>query len=377
MSEGVVSKDSEGRNALRPRGRRQVSGLTLAWRKFRQGKLPMAGGVVLLAMYIVFLNPTFFAPYLQTKSSMRIFMPPMRVRFFDKDGTFHLRPFVHGIKVKVNLEFETIFEEDRDVMFPIRFFVKRPKGEFGLRAQQFRTVLFGVDEPGYIHLFGTDYRGRDLFSRVLFGGQISLTIGMFSVVLSTVIGTIMGTISGYFGGVVDMVIQRLIEIIASIPTLPLWLSLAAVLPKDWPPTLVYWGMVTILAFIGWTGLARAMRAMVLGVRERDFVLASQAGGGGDGHIMLRHIIPNCLSHLIVVATMSLPGAIMAESALSFLGLGIKPPMASWGLLIRGAQELNAILIAPWIMIPGLFIMITVMAFNFLGDGLRDAADPYS
>jgi len=204
-----------------------------------------------------------------------------------------------------------------------------------------------------------------------------MSIGLIGVTLSTILGTIIGTISGYFGGRTDMLIQRLIEMISSIPTIPLWLALAAILPRDWPSTWVFLGITIVLALIGWTGLARQIRGMVLSVRERDFIRASIAGGGNARFIMGKHIVPNVMSHLIVVSTIALPGMILGESAISFLGLGIKPPMTSWGLLLQDAQNLNAVLLSPWIMLPGLAIILTVAAFNFLGDGLRDAADPYN
>jgi peptide/nickel transport system permease protein len=195
--------------------------------------------------------------------------------------------------------------------------------------------------------------------------------------LSSVLGAVLGTVSGYFGGIADVLIQRVIEILGSIPTLPLWLALAAILPPTWPSTRIYWGIVTILALIGWTDLGRQIRGKALSVRERDFVMAARAGGAGHGHIMFQHVIPSVMSHIIVVVTLALPFMILGESSLSFLGLGIKPPLASWGLLLQDAQSLHVIRLAPWIMLPGVFIVVTVLCFNFFGDGLRDAVDPYS
>ncbi len=376
MTTGLFSRIFRRQPEGAARPRKAVTAWTLAWRKFRQHKLALVALSFLVIMLTILIFAEFFSPYFPAESSSHIFVRPQLIRFVDSEGKFHLRPFVYGLKPVVTAEYETVFAEDTSQIFPIQFLVKRPKGQFGVLAQQTQTVLFGVESPGYIHLLGTDYRGRDLLSRIIHGGRTSLSVGLFGVVLSTVLGTIMGTISGYYGGIVDMVIQRLIEIISSIPTLPLWLALAAILPKDWPSTWTFWGITTVLAFIGWTGLARQVRGMVLSVRERDFVMASIAGGASSRHIMFRHVIPNVLSHLIVVTTMAIPGIIMGESSLSFLGLGIKPPQASWGLLLRDAQDLHAILISPWIMAPGLCIMLTVAAFNFLGDGLRDAADPY-
>ena len=381
MAKGLFSRipfgGRTGRNRnARPEAQHAVTAWTLAWRKFRRHNLALVSLAFLVVWLTILLFAEFTAPYFPAESSSRIFMSPQAIRFVDSTGKFHLRPFVYGMKPAVTADFETVFAPDTSQVFPIQFLVKRPKGQFGPTAQEMQTVLFGVDKPGYIHLLGTYYRGRDLLSRIIHGGRTSLTVGLFGVILSTILGTIIGTISGYYSGIVDMIIQRAIEIISSIPQLPLWLALAAILPKDWPSNWTFWGITTVLAFIGWTGLARAVRGMVLSVRERDFVMASTAGGGNARHIMSQHVVPNVLSHLIVVTTMAIPGIIMAESGLSFLGFGIKPPQASWGLLLKDAQDLHAILISPWIMTPGLCIILTVSAFNFLGDGLRDAADPY-
>jgi len=355
-----------------------VTTKALIWSKFRRNKLAITSGIVLLAIYSVCLISEFFAPYSQADSSRYNFLPPQRIHFVDNRGRYHLRPFVYGIAREIDYNSLSIkFTENKDKKYYLQFFVKRLKSQSGPGRYQQIVRLFGVEDGGFIFLLGTDYRGRDLLTQILYGGRVTLTVGLFGVFLSTIIGIILGTVSGYFGGVIDMLIQRLIEILSSIPRLPLWMAMAAILPPKWPSTYVYWGIVTVLALIGWCGLARQIRAKVLSVRERDFVMASRAGGAGDGHIMARHIIPNVLSHIIVVTTLALPSMILAESAMSFLGLGIRPPMTSWGLLLQNAQNLFAIRSAPWVMIPGLFIMISVLCFNFLGDGLRDAADPYN
>lgn len=356
---------------------RRVTGRTLAWRKFRQHKLALVALGFLAASYTVYIFAGFFAPYAPAESSPRVYMRPQPIRFFDSEGRLS-RPFVYAMKQTTNQDFQIIYTRDESTRYPIRFFVKRPRAQFGPGAQRLRTKLFGVEEEGaYVNLLGTDYRGRDMLSRIIHGGRITLSVGVFGVALSTLLGLVIGTISGYYGGRTDMLIQRLIEMISSIPTLPLWLALAAILPKDWPSTWTFFGIVTVLALIGWTGLARQIRGMVLSIRERDYIRASVAGGADPRFIMGKHVIPNVMSHLIVVSTIALPGMILGESAISFLGLGIQPPLTSWGLLIRDAQNLNAILLSSWIMLPGLAIILTVSAFNFLGDGLRDAADPYS
>ena len=350
----------------------------LAWRKFKRHKLAITAMVVLALIYITVIFAGFFAPYLPAETLPHIHMPPHRIHFFDHQGKFHLRPFVYGVKSEMDLEkLQRVYVEDKNHLYPIHFFVKRPKALHGPDRNKQGFRLFGVDDGGTIALLGTDYRGRDLLTRIIHGGRITMSIGLFGVLLSVILGAILGTISGYFGGVVDMIIQRMIEIISAIPTLPLWLSLSAILPRDWPSTYTYWGIVTILAFIGWTGLARQVRGQVLSIRERDFVMAAKGGGGSHVHIMFKHIIPNTFSHLIVVTTLALPDMILAESAMSFLGLGIRPPMTSWGLLIQDAQNVQTIITAPWILIPGIFIVMTVLCFNFVGDGVRDAADPYS
>jgi len=357
---------------------RIVTARDLAWRKFKRHRLGMVSAAVLLVVYLVCAFAEFFAPYHPEESSSYFYLPPQRVHFADAAGKFNLRPFVYGLTKEVDLQsFQVKYTENRDERRPVHFLVQRPKAIAGPGRQQQRIVLYGVDEPGSIYLLGTDYRGRDLLTRILHGGRVTLTIGLFGVFVSSVLGAVLGTISGYFGGLVDNLIQRLIEVLSSIPTLPLWLALAAILPPTWPSTYVYWGIVMILAILGWTGLGRQIRAKVLSIKERDYVMAARACGAGHERIMFRHIIPNVISHIIVIVTLALPEMILAESSLSFLGLGIKPPLASWGLLLQDAQSLHVIRTAPWIMLPGVFIVITVLCFNFLGDGLRDAMDPYN
>ncbi len=372
-AETIESRTAEQAPARRAR---RVTGRTLAWRKFRRHKLALGALAFLTLSYTVYIFAGFFAPYPPSESSERVYMRPQRIQFFD-EGRLQ-RPFVYGTKQAVNQDFQLVYERDESARYPIRFFVKRPRAQFGIGAQRLRTKLFGVEGEGaHINLLGTDYRGRDMLSRIIYGGRITLSVGVFGVALSTLLGVIIGTISGYYGGRTDMLIQRLIEMISSIPTLPLWLALAAILPPDWPSTWRFFGIVSVLALIGWTGLARQIRGMVLSIRERDYIRASVAGGADARFIMRKHVVPNVMSHLIVVSTIALPGMILGESAISFLGLGIQPPLTSLGLLINEAQNLNAILLSTWIMLPGVAIILTVAAFNFLGDGLRDAADPYN
>jgi peptide/nickel transport system permease protein len=239
--------------------------------------------------------------------------------------------------------------------------------------------LVGIesDDNQMLFLLGADELGRDNLSRIIYGARISLSIGLVGVAFSLVFGIILGGISGYYGGVVDVVIQRLIEFLRSLPTIPLWLTLAAALPPTWSSIRIYFGITIILSFIGWTGLARVVRGRFLALREEDFILAARLANAPRLRIILRHMVPSFASHLIASLTLSIPGMIMSETALSFLGLGLQPPIVSWGVLLQGAQNLRSVVLAPWLMLPGLFVVIVVLAFNFMGDGLRDAADPYA
>jgi peptide/nickel transport system permease protein len=268
-----------------------------------------------------------------------------------------------------------VYEEDTAIRYPIGFCARgEPYSILGLIETDIH--LFGVEEPGAILLFGTDSIGRDIFSRVLHGARLSLSIGLVGVTLSFIIGVTLGGISGYFGGAVDNVIQRFIEFLISIPTIPLWLALSAALPRDWSVVMVYFGIVVILSLVGWGGLARVVRGKLLELRELDYVLAARVSGVSEWTIIRVHMLPNFASYLIVHATLSIPGMILAETALSFLGLGLRSPAVSWGVLLEKAQNLGSVAIYWWTIIPALFVVVTVTAFNFLGDGLRDAADPY-
>ena len=290
-------------------------------------------------------------------------------------------PFIYQtIRERDPETFRNNYHEDTEIIHPIRFF---PKGEeYKLWGEVTATTkLFGLDVPheeqGFF-LLGTDRLGRDMFSRVAYGARLSLSIGLIGVVISLVLGILLGGLSGYYGGTVDNIIQRVIEFLRSIPSIPLWMGLSAALPPGWPILYVYFSITVILSFIGWTGMARVVRGKFLQLREEEFVMAARFSGSGELRIILRHMLPSFLSHIIATMTLAIPSMILAETALSFLGLGLRPPAISWGVLLQEAQNISAVAIAPWTMVaPALMVVIAVTAFNFMGDGMRDAADPYA
>ena len=347
----------------------------LMWRKFRRHRMALAGGGVLLFLYLTTAVAGFLSPYEKaTRDADYLLAPPQRVRLFHAGRL--LGPFVYSLERTRDPEtLLRIYTEDRSDPHRIRFFVRTDPYKF-LGFIRTDLHLFGVLPPATLYLFGTDELGRDMFSRVLYAGRVSLSVGLLGVAISFLLGVTIGGVSGYFGGAVDTVIQRIIEFLISIPTLPLWMGLTAALPPKWPALRVYFGITIILSILGWTGLARVVRGKLLELRGNDFVVAARVSGATAGAVIHRHLLPSFLSYLIVHLTLAVPNMILGETALSFIGLGLKPPVVSWGVLLTSAQNFRTVALSPWLLIPVLFVVATVMTFMFLGDGLRDAADPY-
>lgn len=351
----------------------QQSPSAVFWRHLRKNRFAMMGGVILAVFYFLAIFAEFFAPYgMETQNRSLNYCPPTVIHFFDSSGKFHLTPFVYG-KVLTDRKW-TLYKDDTSKIFPVKLFVKGDKYKFLGIIPSDRHFL-GTDSDGRLFILGTDQFGRDVFSRLLFGGRISLSIGLVGILLTFSFGMLIGGISGFYGGVTDTVIMRSTELIMSVPALYLILSLRAAFPVSIDPAKMYLIIVVILSFISWAGMSRVIRGMVLSLKENDYVLAARALGFGHLRIIIRHILPNTLSFVIVAATISVPGYILGEVALSFLGVGIAEPVASWGNMLKQAQSIRVLTSFPWILSPGYVIFLTVLAYNFLGDGLRDALDP--
>ncbi len=355
----------------------------LMWWRFRKHRLAMMGSAVLIIFYLVALAAPFLAYSDPDVSDAQLsLMAPQPIRWFDQ-GRF--RPHVYAIKgTRDPKTFKRVYAPDPETKIPVRFFA--PGFEYkwlGLIRSNVHLIgiestdeMQGVEAEKTLFLLGTDVQGRDVWSRLMYGTQTSLTIGLLSVALSLFLGVLLGGISGYYGGPVDTLIQRVVEILRSVPTIPLWMGLTAALPASWSVTQVYFAITIIISLLGWTELARVVRGRFLSLREEDFVMAARLAGCSRMRIIFRHMVPSFLSHIIAATTLALPAMIISETSLSFLGLGLRPPAISWGVLLQDAQNVQALAISPWLLIPAIPVIVAVLAFNFAGDGLRDAADPY-
>jgi peptide/nickel transport system permease protein len=358
--------------------KRIISPRRLMWWKFRKHKLAVVSAVFLILAYLCTIFAGFVSPYDPGSRTRNLYAPPQGLQFFDATGQFHLQPFVYGYKMKRDLKtLSPVYTIDTEALFPVSLFVTgEPYKLLGLVDANIH--LFGVEEGGYIHLAGTDNFGRDMLTRLIHGAQISLSVGLISVLLSLVLGLVIGGVSGLYGGWVDNVTQRVIEAIIAIPTIPLWLGLAAAVPRDWPALYQYFAILVVLSLISWTSTARVARGRFLALREQDFVTAAKVYGASQGRIIAKHLVPNLMSYVIVTLTLAIPGIIIGETALSFLGVGLKAPTVSWGVLLQEAQKVQIIQFYPWMWIgPAACVISVVLAFNFVGDGARDAADPFS
>ena len=358
----------------------EMSQWSLIWLRFRRNRLAMAGLVLLVAMYLIILFAEFLAPDSYRKQNRDyIYGPPTPITFVGPDGRVGLRPHTFAVTTVLNqATFKWDFELDRDTRVPIQFFVRGdPYKILGISSD---LHLFGVPAPHRVYLMGADSLGRDMLARTLVGGQVSMTVGLVGVALTIFLGSVLGTVSGFYGGLTDDIMQRIIEVIQSFPTIPLWAALAAALPnisETFTMLHRYFLITLILSLVNWTGLARQIRGKVMSYREADFTSAALVAGASDARIVFTHMLPNAASHIIVVAALSIPGMILGETSLSFLGLGILPPMVSWGALLRDAQQVATIVQHPWLIIPGIGVVLTVLGYSVMGDGLRDAVDPYS
>jgi peptide/nickel transport system permease protein len=349
----------------------------LMWWRFRKHKLAVTGTIVLIAFYVVSLFADFFA-YVdpQESDAQRSLMAPQSIHWID-DGSF--RPYVYELKgTRDPITFKRVYVPDTSRKIPVRLFGHgEPYALLGfIPADRHLFAVEGAKPSESLFLLGTDTQGRDLWSRLMYATRTSMTIGLVSVALSLVLGVVLGGVSGYFGGITDTIIQRIIEILRSIPTIPLWMGLAAALPNDWSVIQVYFAITIIISLIGWTELARVVRGRFISLKEEDFVMAAELSGCSKPRIIFRHMVPSFISHIIAATTLAIPAIIISETSLSFLGLGLRPPAISWGVLLQDAQNIQALVISPWLLIPSFAVIVAVLAFNFMGDGVRDAADPY-
>jgi peptide/nickel transport system permease protein len=350
----------------------------LMWWRFRKHRLAVASAIVIIGFYLAVLGADFLA-YADPNASeaQRSLMPPQPIYWFEG---WRFRPHVYAVKGRRDPRtFKRVYQADPTQKIPVRFFARGFEYKFLGLIPTDRHVIGvdeGLDATKTMFLLGTDVQGRDLWSRLMYGTRISMTIGLVGVTLSLFLGVVLGGLSGFYGGVMDTFVQRIIEILRSIPTIPLWMGLAAALPRDWSILQIYFAITIIISLLGWTELARVVRGRFLALREEDFVISARLVGCTQMRIIFVHMVPSFMSHIIAATTLALPAMIISETALSFLGLGLRPPAISWGVLLQQAQNVQTVAISPWLMIPAAPVIVVVLAFNFLGDGLRDAADPY-
>lgn len=348
----------------------------LMWWKFKRHRAAYWCGIFLALMYGSTLISEFIAPYnLHTRNVEVIHSPPQSVHLFH-DGSW-IGPFVYGRDSALNMDkMQREYTDNKTKIYPLRFFCRGQAYKFwGIWKADLHLVCPATD--GQFFLLGTDRLGRDVLSRIIYGARISLTIGLIGVIFSFTLGIIIGGLAGYHGGWLDLCVQRVIEVLQSIPSIPLWMALAAIMPVSWSPLIVYFAITFILGLLDWTGLARAVRSKLFSLREEEYVLAAQLMGASTSRIIGRHLVPGFISHLIATATLAIPGMILGETALSFLGLGLRQPITSWGILLTEAKNVNVVALYPWLLFPMVPVIMVIIAFNFLGDGLRDAADPYN
>jgi peptide/nickel transport system permease protein len=357
-----------------------ISPWQLIWSRLLRQKLAVAAGIVVLLLYLVGAFAEFLAPSLpDTSRSQYTFAPPQHIRLFVSDATGrHFQPHVTGYRVQIDkVALRRVFVPDESKIVPIGLFVKGPPYRLWGVFPMDRHLIGPLDPNAPMYLLGADRLGRDVFSRLIYGTRVSMSIGLVGVAISLVLGVVLGSVSGFYGGWVDTLIQRVIEVVSAMPTIPLWLGLAAAIPLTWSPVHVYFVITLIVSLLGWTSLAREVRGRFLSLRGEDFVTAARLDGASECWLIFRHILPSLTSHILAVVTLAVPSMIVAETSLSFLGIGLKPPVVSWGVMLQDAQNIRAIATAPWLLVwPALLVVIAVLAFNFFGDGLRDAADPY-
>ncbi len=353
----------------------------LMWWSFRRHRLAMVALGVVLLLYLMALFAEFLAPFNPHEANRRaIYHPPQAIKLIDTDeaGNWSIRPYVNAFKLErdpFTLQANYVPQEGEKIY--LTFFGRGATYNLWGLFESDLHFLTTVDPTERFYWFGADRLGRDMVSRTIYGTRISMSIGLVGVTLSLIFGIILGGVSGYYGGYIDLVIQRIVEFVLSLPTIPIWLGLSAALPRDWSPMSRYFAITVILSLVGWTELARVVRGRFLSLRSEDYVTAARLDGASEGRVIFRHMLPSMFSHVIASVTLAIPLMILAETSLSFLGLGLQPPIISWGVLLKEAQNIRSIAQAPWLFVPGGFVVISVLSLNFLGDGLRDAADPYA